>query len=296
VGWSIYGSARQSVRDAKRILVFLWFALSMAGLIMHLHSCYMAYGEIAAGTYRSMYQHNLNEVIHPSSWWDLVKETIHVLATGAQVWNHWLRALGWDAVLSFCALEVWIIVNNTDVHGMLKCSTNPWLDEAQAAVGQVASRLGDATEDMYEEIRDSQPLAQARDAWSSAKEEAKRRTASAMHSFADTADEDDEEDDYGRATTRARSTRRASVGRPRSQSRGAVSPTKRNASSRRSSRARQPSLSRRVSGLVDDGLNIMSFPALKPIKGNGEALVLTYALWLLGGLGMASSAVFGAEE
>ena len=298
-------------------MVFFWFATSMSSLLIHTHSWYEAIGEIKAGTYRSLYQHNVEEMMQPSSLGNVVLETVGVLFSGLRLWNHWLRALGYDVLLSFLSLMVWAGVNQSDVHGMVKSSLNPWLDEAQAAVGHAATRLGDATEEMYDDIIASQPLARAKDAWSSAKEEARRRTASAMHSFAYTGDDEDDDDEgYSRSSTRSSNTLRAGAGsersrrssstlqasssagpgRSRSRSRGAMSPTKRSASSRRSSRVREPSISRRVAGIMDDGVQMLSSPTVGAVTGRAEAVVLTYALGILGGLGMASTAVFGAEE
>lgn len=276
----------------------LWFAISVASTLLHYHSWFMAISEIKAGTYRSLYQATtrvFSLATRHESWWEVIFETLGVVFTGLRHWNHWLKALGFDVVLSFVVLMAWSVVNQSDVREMVKCSTNPWLEEAQAVVGQLASRIGDATEEVYDEIRSSQPAARAGDAWGSVKEEARRRAASAMHSFADTADEDDDEEEYARPTTRSR---RASVGpgRPRSRSRGPPSPTKRNASSRRTSRARRPSMSQRMSGIMDDSLQAMSSPTVEAASGRAEAAILTYGLGVLGGLGMASAAVFGADE
>ncbi|KAK5164557.1 uncharacterized protein LTR77_009763 [Saxophila tyrrhenica] len=296
LGRAIAGDLSYGSRRNRRGFVMLWFAISIASVLLHFHAWFMAVGEIKAGTYRSLYQATaewINVLTGRESWSNVAIETAGVIFTGLRFWNHWLRALGYDVVLSFGALTVWSAVNQTDAREMVKCSTNPWLEEAQAAVGQAASRIGDATEEMYDDIRASQPVARAGDAWGTVKEEARRRTASAMHTLTDAMDDDDDDEEEYTAPTRR--SRRASVGRPRSRSRSLMSPVKRSAS-RRSSRVRQPSLSRRVSGIMSDGVQAMSSPTVGDVAGRAEAALLTYALGLFGGLGMASAAVFGAEE
>jgi hypothetical protein len=280
-------------------MVFVWFTFSVTSFVLHLHSWYMAMEDTRSGKHKNLYQPALDMVGLGGSntYLDNLGQTIENIIHGLRLWNYWVSALVYDVLLSGFSLCVWTVVANTDPRKMAKCGIFPWLDETQAVVELAANRIGDATEEIYDEIAVSQPLAKARDVFSSAKEEARRRTASALYRFADTADE--EEDDYGRPS-RAGRQRRASVGSTRSRSRSraaAVSPAKRNpSSSRRSSRVRNLSLSRRGSGLLEgNGGRILS-PTMEAVAVRTEATGLALGFLAVGGLGVASTAVFGAED
>jgi hypothetical protein len=278
-------------------VVFLWFSLSATSLLVHFGTWARAFAEVGSGKYDKMYKQIFKEMGIPDgkSSMDILRQTIGVIVYSLHLGLHWVRALDYDVLLSVVSLCVWTAVTQTDARAMVKSSLFPWLDEAQNAVEQAASRIGEATEELYEDIQDSQPLARARDAWSSAKEQAKRRTASARYGFTD-AESDDEEYERPTRAGRARSnTRRASMGAAgtRSRSRTAVSPAKRNASSRRSSRARSSSMSRNVYGLVGDGKKFAS--SVEAVAVRTEAAALTMGLFAVGGLGVASAAVYGAE-
>lgn len=298
-----YTSSR-NVRGARRAFNFLWFAISVMSFLLHLHTWFQAYYEVKSEIYYRLYQTYRDYIDegYGGSALGFAKHTTTILITAPLHWNAWLGAVIEDVFLSAICLCLWSLVSRPDPRTMVKCSIFPWVDEVQAAAGRTARRMSVATDQIYEELQLSQPLARARDIYSTAKEEARRRTTSAFHAFEDT--EDDNEHTYGRATmnTRSRSARRASVGSPgRSQSRSRVpvSPAKRGPDtsiSRRRSRVRRLSLSERLSGLLDEENEEILRSTCEEVIARTEAAGLALALATCGGFGVASAAVFGAAE
>ena len=165
--------------------------------------------------------------------------------------------MGLDVLLSAIALCCWSVVGNLDARSMIKCVL-PWLDD-----------------DYVEPKR----------ALKSAQSVAERKRMDFAHRRSSAkAQEEIEEllDDIRRPTgeLRQRATRSTSRARRRS-----VSPVKRSVSRHRT-RDSPPE-----SEVYDDVMEVF-----KEATGPAEAAAVAWGLFALGGLGVATSAVFGAGE
>ncbi|KAK3717012.1 hypothetical protein LTR37_006067 [Vermiconidia calcicola] len=190
-------------------------------------------------------------------------------------------------------------------------------------LARAKSALSPATEKLYD-MSMSQPVVRAKSALPTATDEARRRTVSAYQNFTDRLDDYDEE--YGaprptkalrgrpplgnkkssaNSTTTAHSTRRtrsasASSARSKSRGRANVSPVKKAVSRKRSSSRLRDMVNDHTPFNLgdDDGEGIFSptVEAVKDMAEEAEAAGLSVALFAIGGLGMASAAVFGAQE
>ena len=216
----------------------------------------------------------------------------------------WVRAIGFDVLISAMGLCRWSVVSNADARSMIKHSIFSWLDAVQSAAESAASHVQGTTEDAFVRIRRS--IAKALD---------RSATASARSGDVDAAPSDNDEDWYNRHSgpvkahrgrppkstaeaTRSGSTRRtrssAHSVRSRSRTRKSVLPTKRNTPRRRSSRIRD--LPEREPEHEDDDRRRTLSHTVGTWAERAEAASLTWGVSLLGGLGTASVAVFGAEE
>lgn len=324
----------------KRVLSSLWFAASLIAVLLHLAFTILAYRETDVKQQHPWYYFGLPRY-RTQSTATHAKDTAKSIF-GALGDHHWIRAVGVDVILSAVGLCCWSVVSNADVRSMIKSSVFPWLDEVDEATRYAISRVEKVTEDAYDDVRSSYPVASAMKGLSAAQEvagrgmqEVRHRTNALQNSAAewasnltDAADDKDDippvdrydgYDDYdepppkrrgrppkggAKASTRTSSGTRqtrgrsASQGRARSQSRSraGVSPVKRKASTsrRRSSRVRDL-----FSGdsELENGFSQQVFsPAMQAVATDAEAAGLTWGLFAIGGLGMASAAVFGGEE
>ena len=212
----------------------------------------------------------------------------------------WISAVGADVLLSAFALCCWAVVGNVDPRSMIKFGIYPWLEETHDAVGAAARRMSNAAENAYdvsaERIREGLSTVGARAREGS--QELRYRASHRGHGPGlDDSEGEDEDVKWQRSqrqpTVRGRKPRpkrETSRSPSRSRSRASVSPVKKTAS-RRSSRARELEPEedyeeRRI--LIPTSMHTLTAPA--------EAAGVAWVMFALGGLGIASTAVYGAGE
>lgn len=304
-----------SARKGKRTLTFACFLAAIMAAALHLYAAFKAYQEADLAKSHPQW---LGRVLHMIHWHVMPHARMgNAKDTGRSLWSafgdhEWLRAVGVDVLLSAICLCCWSVVSNIDIPSLIKCSVFPWLDETQAAAEHTMDHIRDVTDEIYE----SSVMDQAKHAFSTAKDTAwggsqdMKRRVSQLQATIGISDEDIDWQVNGKQTTRGRRGRPAkSPGRAqargasansapsRSRSRASVSPVKRNASSRRSSRARATSLSSRRGSAVEHDEQRGTFSStVEAVTAEAEVAGLTWGLFTIGGLGMGSAAVFGAEE
>lgn len=234
--------------------------------------------------------------------------------------HDWVSAVGADVLLSAIALSCWAVVGNLDPRSMIECGIYPWLDKPQDMVGHAASRAKEVAEGAYdgaaERVRDG--LSSARGKARKGSQELERRT-SQWREDPELDDDDDEEDEMElsnevrqllaarrrrppKVPTRERREILADHIRSRSKSRAGVSPAKGDGPRLRS-RTRERSRSRvslRLGSEDDDEIHTLTSARASAMAmamaGPAEAAGVAWGLFALGGLGMASTAVFGSGE
>ncbi len=297
---------RGPARQAKRSVAFIYFLLSvqMAAAI-HLYVTMQACGESGFGWPLGMRWARPN----PGSMRKLtgiVRALFSALGD-----NDWISAVGADVLLSAVALCCWAVIGNIDPRSMIKCGIFPWLDETQEVVSKTARRMSNAAEDIYdvsaERIRDSLSTASARARQGS--EELRYRASHWRHELGlHESEERDENVDWqylreptarGREQQSSIATGETDPPRSRSRSLARVSPVKKTAS-RRSSRGRDTKMSLQSLDSDEEGdseeRRILNSTAIKTLTAPAEAAGVTWVMFVLGGLGMASTAVYGAGE
>ena len=282
-----------------------WYISSTIAVAFYLFSSFQVYSDTQTASQRFLSYFGFGK-----SNIDNAKDSGHSIL-GALEDHTWVRAVGIDIMLSAFGLCCWILVQNIDAGRIVKCSVFPYLDETEATVGNAIENVRDTTGEIYD-----YSINTVWNAFSTAiagGRKVKRRVARLQARIG--ISDDDVESEYdswpsatrrrGRSvsgsTTRARSksatqTRSISTGpaRSRSRSQASVSPVKQNTASRKSSRARTMSISHRESGLgYDEGRGTISY--LKAWSAKVDAVLLLWGLLFIGGLGMASTAVFGAD-
>ena len=287
------------MRKLKRALTFAWFTVSILAAASHCYASYEAYREAGATIWSRLpfFAHSRKQN---------AKDTGGSIF-GALDEHPWIRTMGYDVLLSFLGVCFWAVISDAGARSVIKCSIYPWVDETEAAVGHAIGQVRDTTEEIYDASMNG-----VKHAFSSAKDTAKKesrdlkRRVSHLQATIGLSDNDIEPDyEQSVAGRRGRSvssytphvrsasgrpTRSVSAGSTRSRSRASVSPVKRS-----SSRPRNMSLSRRESGVFDDEDQMFFAPNADALSAHAETVGLTLALFAVGGLGMASSAVFGAN-
>ena len=290
---------------------------SIMAMALHMHTSFQAYREIDRnrGIFWFLFDFFRWEDARHARM-ETVKQTGRsILSALTDV--DWITALGLDVLLSAVGICCWSVVSNADARSMIKCSIFPWLDETEAAGEDTMDHVRDVTDELY-----GHSMGRAQNALSSAKETVRRgsqdmkRRVYQLQGTIGRSDDDIEREINSGGPTRGRRGRpakspirdmksgRASQARSasatsapsRSRSRASVSPVKRNASSRRSSRIRNLSVSRHGSGFRDDDERRILSSTMEVVTADAQAAGLTWGLFAIGGLGMASAAVFGAEE
>ena len=219
----------------------------------------------------------------------------------------WVSAIGADVLLSAVALSYWAVVGNLDARSMIESGVCPWLDNIQEAVGNAASRAKEATEGAAEHVRNG--LSSATEKARHGSQELKRRT-SQRYEDVGLDDNEEDEDEFGPSVmSQILAARRGRPPKPltrerrvhprsRSKSRASVSPVQGD-TSRRRSRTRERSSSRVSLGHgpeKDDEESQILRDIAMAAAGPAEAAGVAWALFALGGLGVASTAVFGSGE
>ena len=300
---------RGSASKAKRSLAFVYFVTSvLMAAPIHLYITIQACAD--AGLDKRVQWPLGMRWMRPETR-SMRKLTGTVRALINALGDHdWVSAVGADVLLSAVALCCWAVVGNVDPRSMIKCGIFPWLDETQDAVGVAARRLSDAAEDVYdvsaERIRESLATARARARQGS--QELRYRASHWGHEPGlDESGEEDEDVEWQQSqrppTMRGRKQKPRSTAREttrsqsRSRSRASVSPVKKTAS-RRSSRTRDRSrpLQSPESEEDYDERRILIPTSIQTLTAPAEAAGVAWAMFALGGLGMASTAVYGAGE
>lgn len=258
----------------------------------------------------------------PSSVGIAVQDRLHekmedIVHTGQSIFRAFedhdsVRALGLDILLSAIGFCCWSIVSNADAHNMIKCSRLPWLDGTEAAVRDMRERFHHTADDMYKRSIEQaeHAIETARNSIRRRSTDLKRRVSQMQAKFGLPNDHVECEASYDqpaeveepkaqqhiRDLGVARRTGPAvpvqAPPRSRSRARASVSPVKESTSQRRSSRVRNTRNPPYASDLGDyDEHETYNVEA---VTAKAEAAGLTWGPFVIGGLGLASSAVFGA--
>lgn len=189
-----------------------------------------------------------------------------------------ISVIGLDVLFSALALCCWAVIGSLDARSILKCGICPWIDE-----GVEPKRAARSSQSAARDLSRRRSIARAVEGYE--REDETRDTSARGRSF------DDELDTAHEAVGRT------SRSRTRSR-RGSMSPMKRELS-----RLRRRSLSREwdsSSGSGYDGgpggYDAESGTMFKKRAGPAEAAAVAWGLFTLGGVGVASTAVFGAGE
>lgn len=235
------------------------------------------------------------------SWWDRTRdEYSHMAELGKAAWSSvtalagagLVTAMAWDVLLTGVVLSCWAVTAETDPRSMLRCSILPWLkDEEEVKIDGMKLEEQKILEGHEKRswLKAMNPLtavthltrfARPGDGPASGSAEApiRKRGRLAKHRKSDSVNES------GYALMRVASKSRS----PPARSRRSVSPAKRTRSgSKRRSRSR--------SAYNPRDYYANSVVHIEDPASGWESAGLVWCLGILGGLGFASVAVFGAE-
>lgn len=291
-------------RWLKRSIINAFFYASIMVFALHAYSSYNAF--IATDDDRH-YLFNMFSI--PRERWryyyHMRDDMIYLRASISTVLgdHHWIASVAFDVLFSAIGLCCWSVVGFVDVEGMIQCSFFPWLDETRDPVGHVF--IQGHEEAHYEDIKKVGCLPNPGTSWK--KRSAIERRPSDRHRLENRPEPEVTQQyfewvDYldGRPGRGAKSRARR---RTRSPAGDALSRARNNAK-RRSSRSQPLERGFLSSNILDDPdhsgdeeiITTTVAPTTEPAMGETEAAALTWGLFAIGGLGVASNAVFGAEE
>lgn len=311
----------QDRRMRGKVTAFTCSAAGLLSTVLHLYSSYKAFVEANPGrfsqwaqfTYFSPWRHEHNS---------LKSTAFHVLGTLGD--HPWINALAWDVLFSIISLCAYSAASRADTRGMLQCSVAPWLDDFIEAAKQVAELPKDGIEwamahDLPRKAAKQLSIGQQhmKDWYKKSPERwkvYKKKMLPEDYEDSTEANEYSDEDPAGpvqssrtlRSQTRSaanatqpvrRSTKGSGdKGRQNQESSTGVS---RKASGSRSaprSKSARPE-SRKKPAEEDRGPQDSSLtsPDDDNLEGRAEQAGVAWCLYVVGGLGLASAAVFGAD-
>ena len=303
-------------RSRTRAAGWSWAAIGVSSLLLQIHSIWQCF-EDARPTRLWRWSH-LAFVLQP--WHHATSEQLK--NTAYQVFgllgdHPWINALAWDVIFSAIVVGVVATISSLEVKAMLQCSLVPWIDDAVVAAEQVSEIVQDAAgtsiakgQEVFDQARTatrSRLLSVA----SAGLEKGQQLAASSSYDLAETvegklghfkdlvdaqANGARENEESSSRTTRSQGRRRASRSRS-SQAQGDESadvlPRRSNRSrDSRSTKARSASGKTTAESSMHQALH--SLHLADNALGIAEQGGLAYALFISGGLGLASAAVFGA--
>ncbi|KXT08844.1 hypothetical protein AC579_1478 [Pseudocercospora musae] len=124
----------QDRRVRGKVTAFTCSAAGLLSTVLHLYSSYRAFVEANPGrfsqwaqlTYFSPWRHEHNS---------LKSTAFYILGTLGD--HPWINALAWDVLFSILSLCAYSAASRSDTRGMLQCSIAPWLDDFIEAAKQV---------------------------------------------------------------------------------------------------------------------------------------------------------------
>lgn len=305
-----YPLTRSDTRAIRRS----WAAIGVSSLLLHIHSIWQCLAEAKPGAYWRW--SHVTFLLQP--WHDakrkLFKDTMFRIF-GLLGDHPWINALAWDVIFSAIVVGFTAFISSVHVKDMLQCSLIPWWDNAIEAAEQILEVVQDTTTASM--VRGKEVLDQAQAATrsgllgvaSAGLEKGQQLAASSDFDLADSVEDKfgrlkdlvdaqassptDSEASSSRTTrSRGRASRTRSARAQTTESAGILPRRSNRHRDSRSTNARPASEATTAESSMDQTLRSLHLE--EDAMGVAEQAGLAYALFIFGGLGLASAGVFGA--
>ncbi|KAF2168187.1 hypothetical protein M409DRAFT_21631 [Zasmidium cellare ATCC 36951] len=257
-------------RSARLKMKQFWYALSVFSMILHATSTYFAFAEVNEDSWLGRFNgwpRQLNWFVPWRNESDAgVQEDKYVGASVFEILGEhpWINALGWDVLLSAAVLCSWSAFSSTEARDMIRCSVFPELEGGEDLEVEARSHKARSTRSTIRQSSRTSKHAKIRqDAQETGRSASRGRYSRADHA-AGASGQGQWQDGFSklRPWTSLLSTNEA---------------------------IRRPD-----AGRAEEDQSL--WPQQQEQAGEAEAAGLAWCLWVLGGLGMATAAVLGANQ
>ncbi|PPJ49812.1 hypothetical protein CBER1_03329 [Cercospora berteroae] len=296
-----------------RVVGWSWAIVGILSLLLHLHALWQCFEEASPGKLWRWTHLALLQPWHDAKYNVFKDSTFRVF--GILGGHPWINALGWDVIFSTAGVCMSSVICDTDARAMLQCSLMPWLADALVVAEHGAEVVQDAADEGLTKGMEVMKQAQAsvtaglvtatRKGLDKAQqlasksnldiaesiEEKIRRVKDLVDAQGRTINDDGEtlrksrvQRGNDRRITRSFGAETDAGLSPRRNLRSTSARSSSRTPARSSSRKGSKRQTRRASSLTPD-----------EASGIAEQGGLAYALFLVGGLGLASAGSFGAD-